>query len=165
VEPAYHALHQHVLSGPWVHADETTWQLLGHRHLPSEVKAGEWYVWVAHCPDAAFHLIQPKRDEHGARELLTVPELDASDLAIDPTLLTQPIQAVQIARCARQLDGVACCCSSLHVDPDQTRTTPHHPPHPARDRAARVRRGLDPAGWRGAAAAPGGIRPAGLLEP
>lgn len=81
VEPAYHTLHRHVLSGPWVHADETTWQLLGHQYLPSEVKAGEWYVWVAHRPGAAFYLIQPQRDEHGARELLTVPELDASGKA------------------------------------------------------------------------------------
>lgn len=71
--PAYEALHRYVLSHDWVAADETTWMMLRHAHAPASLKQGEWYVWIAHRPDAAFYLLRPERDDDAAKELLSVP--------------------------------------------------------------------------------------------
>ncbi len=76
--PTYHALHRYVLSGSWVSADETTWQVMRHAYTPKDLKVGEWYAWVAHRPDAAVYLLRPTRDEHAAADLLRVTEPDAT---------------------------------------------------------------------------------------
>jgi transposase len=73
--PVYEAIHRYVLSFGWVAADETTWWMMRHRHSPPEQKVGEWYVWIAHRPDAAYYLLKPTRDDTSASELLSLPAL------------------------------------------------------------------------------------------
>jgi transposase len=73
LRPVAEAIHRYVLSFGWVAADETTWWMMRHRHSPPTQKVGEWYVWIAHRPDAAFYLLKPTRDVKAARELLSWP--------------------------------------------------------------------------------------------
>ena len=77
LRPAYEAIHRYVLSHGWVAADETTWWMMRHKHTPAEQTVGQWYIWIAHRPDAAFYILRPTRDEKPALELLSLPTLDA----------------------------------------------------------------------------------------
>lgn len=76
--PTFHTLHRYVLSGSWVSADETTWQVIGHAHTPRDLKVGEWYAWVAHREDAAVYLLRSTRDEEAAADLLQITTPDAT---------------------------------------------------------------------------------------
>lgn len=80
--PAYEALHKQVLSGRWVAADETTWPMMRTHYTPKEVEPGDWHAWIAHNEQAVFYDILPKRDQKAAKELLSLPERDATGAVV-----------------------------------------------------------------------------------
>jgi len=67
LEPAYEALHDHVLSHPVVGADETTWRLMGKKGVTNTKR---WQVWALSGPDAVCYQLHPSRGAEAARELL-----------------------------------------------------------------------------------------------
>ena len=67
LEPAYEALHAHVLSHPVVGADETTWRLMGRKAVTSTKR---WQVWALSAPDAVVYQLHPSRGAEAAEQLL-----------------------------------------------------------------------------------------------
>jgi transposase len=67
LEPAYEALHDHVLSHPVVGADETTWRLMGQKGVTSTKR---WQVWALSAPDAVLYQLHPSRGADAAAQLL-----------------------------------------------------------------------------------------------
>jgi len=67
LEPAYHALHEHVLSHSVVGADETTWRLMGKKAVTNTKR---WQVWALSAPDGVFYQLHPSRGAEAAAELL-----------------------------------------------------------------------------------------------
>ncbi|MGB8329023.1 MAG: IS66 family transposase [Polyangiales bacterium] len=67
LEPAYQALHSHVLSHPVVGADETTWRLMGHKAVTNTKR---WQVWALSAPDAVLYQLHPNRGAEAAEQLL-----------------------------------------------------------------------------------------------
>ena len=66
LEPAYEALHAHVLSHSVVGADETTWRLMGKKVTNTK----RWQVWALSAPDAVYYQLHPSRGAEAAQELL-----------------------------------------------------------------------------------------------
>lgn len=62
--PTYQALRTHVLSADLVHADETTWKLLGK--APSKT----WYVWGLLSEHGTYYHLAPSRGKGVLEELL-----------------------------------------------------------------------------------------------
>jgi hypothetical protein len=67
VQPAYEALHRHVLSHPVVGADETTWRLMGKKAVTNTKR---WQVWALSSPDAVVYQLHPSRGADAAAQLL-----------------------------------------------------------------------------------------------
>jgi transposase len=67
LEPAYEALHDHVLSHPVVGTDETTWRLMGKKSVTNTKR---WQVWALSCPDAVYYQLYPSRGAEAAAQLL-----------------------------------------------------------------------------------------------
>ena len=67
LQPAYDALHAHVLSHPVLGADETTWRLMGKKGVTNTKR---WHVWALSCPDAVYYQLHPSRGADAAAELL-----------------------------------------------------------------------------------------------
>jgi len=67
LEPAYEALHEHVLSHPVVGAEETTWRLMGKKGVTSTKR---WQVWALSAPDAVLYQLHPSRGADAAAQLL-----------------------------------------------------------------------------------------------
>ena len=67
LQPAYEALHAHVLSHPVVGADETTWRLMGQKGVTSTKR---WQVWALSAPDAVLYQLHPSRGAEAAEQLL-----------------------------------------------------------------------------------------------
>jgi transposase len=66
LEPAYEALHEHVLSHPVVGADETTWRLMGQKAVTNTKR---WQVWALSAPDAVVYQLHPSRSADAAEQL------------------------------------------------------------------------------------------------
>ncbi len=67
VQPAYEALHDHVLSLSVVGADETTWRLMGQNAVTNTKR---WQVWALSAPDAVVYQLHPSRGADAAARLL-----------------------------------------------------------------------------------------------
>jgi len=67
LEPAYEALHEHVLSHPVVGADEMMWRLMGQKAVTNTKR---WQVWVLSAPDAVVYQLHPSRSADAAAQLL-----------------------------------------------------------------------------------------------
>jgi transposase len=67
LQPAYEALHEHVLSHSVVGADETTWRLMGQKALTNTKR---WQVWALSAPDAVVYQLHPSRSADAAELLL-----------------------------------------------------------------------------------------------
>jgi transposase len=66
LEPAYEALHEHVLSHPVVGADETAWRLMGQKAVTNTKR---WQVWALSAPDAVVYQLHPSRSADAAEQL------------------------------------------------------------------------------------------------
>jgi transposase len=66
LQPAYEALHAHVLRAPVVGADEATWRLMGQKAVTSTKR---WHVWALSAPDAVIYQLHPSRSADAAAEL------------------------------------------------------------------------------------------------
>jgi transposase len=67
LQPAYEALHEHVLSHSVVGADETTWRLMGQKAVTNTKR---WQVWALSAPDAVLYQLHPSRGADAAAQLL-----------------------------------------------------------------------------------------------
>lgn len=69
LEPCYLALPERVRASPIVHADETSWKMMGAPRSSSR-KSKKWWVWVMGSLDAVYYRIDPERTTEAACRLL-----------------------------------------------------------------------------------------------
>ena len=66
LQPVYERLHTHLLKKDVLGADETTWQLLGHRGKASK----RWYAWALCADDAVLYRLDESRSAEAARKVI-----------------------------------------------------------------------------------------------